>query len=137
MAIDWSGMWAALNERQQLFLRLLYEREREEERYYMSEAMMFSPKRKGGEWRWIDHQKDLCDLLHQRHQLTDPGEGSTWKALESRGYVERRWRHEPYYVVVGLRIYGRQELVLSVRFTRRGRQLVREQLRREAQAPAG
>ena len=128
MAIDWAGMWQELNERQQLFLELLVERERQKETYYMSRAATQEPLRKGGEWRWIDHQGDLCNLLYRRHNLTDPGEGSTWKALDDRGFVERDWRHERDPL-------GRIHVILSVRLTRRGRKLFREKLRRENPEP--
>ena len=128
MAIDWTGMWQELNVRQQLFLQLLYERERQREVIYTSQDYSRSPLRKGGEWRWIDHQGDLCHLLYHRHQLTDPGEGSTWKALDDRGFVERRWRDVKD-------CFGRMHVILSVRLTRRGRQLLREKLRREVPEP--
>ena len=128
MATDWQGLWTELNERQRLFLKLLYERERAREQTYRSREYSRSPLRKGGEWRWVDHQGDLCDRLYHDHQLTDPGEGSTWKALDDRGYVERRWRDE--------RVLLGWVTILSVRLTRRGRQLVREVLRREPPEPA-
>ena len=103
--VDEKGVrrWESLSEKQQEYLKVVRGIERGKEAYYLSRRAMFSERKKGGEWRWID-QKEL-DFALQRDGLLG-GKGAVLKALAEKGYVERRSR--------------------AVKLTRRGRKLVKD-----------
>ena len=139
MAIQWQDLWADLNERQRHFLGVMHRRECELAAYYNSQKAMFDPKKKGAEWRWMRHNGEhgLAQYLNldakaknakakggedEMALRNNQGSGATYKALEERGLVERRWQQEVMFSLV----YGEQAVsLLDVRLTPRGRQLVK------------
>lgn len=142
MAIQWHKTWADLNERQRHFLRVLYHhRECERAAYYTSQKAMADPKKKGAEWRWMRHTgeqglaRDLDVGAEDEWALrNNQGSGATYKALEERALIERRWEHVLMFSIAR----GEQTVsLLDVRLTPTGRRLVRTITEEEAgPAPA-
>ena len=132
MAIGWQELWADLNERQRHFLGVMYRRESELAAYYNSQKAMFDPRKKGAQWRWMRHNGEhgLAQHLNldakededEKALRNNQGSGATYKALEERGLIERRWQQEVLFSLV----YGEQVVsLLDVRLTPRGRRLVK------------
>lgn len=152
MAIEWDTLWQQLNARQRHFLRKLFQAEQDRASYFHSQRAMFDPLKKGAEWRWLVHnpvgggglqdkldraakqaanrntqntQNILGDCSPDEKLANNQGSGSTYKALEQYGYLDRRWETvEAYSVAFG----SRSVAVLSVRLTARGRKLVKMML---------
>lgn len=112
--------WRQLNERQQEYMRILYSHETNREKIYLSRNNSQSELRKGGEWRWMPHNTiaGIGDSLDNAG-IRDQGTGSTYKALETRGYIETRItkQHTPGW--------GWWDL-LEVRLTTAGRSLAKQ-----------
>lgn len=134
MAIRWQELWTDLNERQRHFLGVMHRRECELAAYYNSQKAMFDPRKKGAEWRWIRHNGEHGLAQHLNLDARDKeaedekalrnnqGSGATYKALEERGLIERRWQQEVQFSFV----HGEQVVsLLDVRLTPRGRRLVK------------
>ena len=132
MAIGWQELWTDLNERQRHFLCVMHRRECELAAYYNSQKAMFDPKKKGAEWRWMRHNGehglaqylnlDAKDNEDEKALRNNQGSGATYKALEERGLIKRRWQQEVQFSLV----YGEQIVsLLDVRLTLRGRRLVK------------
>ncbi len=134
MAIQWQHLWEELNERQQHFLRVMYRRESDLAAYYNSQKAMFDPKKKGAEWRWMRHNGDgglardlnteaeSADAEDEEALKNNQGSGVTYKALEERGFIERRWKS----VKMSSFAFGdRMVHLLDVRLTPKGRRLCR------------
>jgi len=138
MAIQWRQLWEDLNERQRHFLRVMYRRESDRAAYYNSQKAMFDPKKKGAEWRWMRHNGDggLARPLNvgaedEEALRNNQGSGVTYRALEERGFIERRWEA----VTLTSLAYGPRVVhLLDVRLTPKGRRLCRTVLE-EQQAP--
>lgn len=90
--------WEELNERQKEYLRLIYHYDQQNERIEKAKYHNFQQQRPASEWRWIKF-----DSLYSKLKLApeptlksalriggliDPGTGSTFSALESRGFIE-------------------------------------------------
>ncbi len=127
MAIDWQGLWAELNERQQKYLLAIYEVDQVIEREETARTDWDRPP--ASEWRWMEFS--LADgtgwesRLRQKlldQQLVDPGTGATFAALESRGYIECR---HPMGKWGSLAMGFLDKPMLQVKLTARGRRLVR------------
>jgi hypothetical protein len=90
--------WADLNSRQQDYLVATYRLQRNRPRAWVRYG--------------LDDQGFHTELYGaiQRERARDPGTGSTWNALESRGLVECRYVRPPHF----------DESQLEVRLTRRG-----------------
>lgn len=146
MAIEWNALWQQLNARQRHFLMTLYQAEQDRATYFHSQRAMFDPLKKGAEWRWLVHnpvgggglqdkldraarqaanqniQNILGDCSPDEKLANNQGSGSTYKALEQYGYLNRRWETVEAYSVA----FGSQSVaVLSVRLTARGRKLAK------------
>ena len=133
MAIQWQKLWEDLNERQRHFLRVLlrvlYRRECERAAYYASQRAMADPRKKGAEWRWVRHNgegglaRDLDVEAEDEAALrNNQGSGATYKALEERALLERRWEH----VRMVSFARGKQTVsLLDVRLTPTGRRLLK------------
>ena len=141
MAIQWQKLWDDLNERQRHFLRVLYRRECELAAYYTSQRAMADPRKKGAEWRWMRHNsehglaRDLDVGAEDEWALrNNQGSGATYKALEERALLERRWEHVRMFSFA----HGEQTVsLLDVRLTPTGRRLVKTVAEGEAgPAPA-
>lgn len=123
MATNWQELWEELNDRQRTYLQFVYQLDQEAEDYYRHKWNVSS---KGypppaSEWRWLlygptpDYPPPLYQKLHSAG-LVDPGTGSTFEALSSRGYLQRRYEEGEQD----------QEEILYVQMTKRGRRLIRE-----------
>lgn len=129
MAIQWHNLWAGLNERQQHFLRVMYRRECDLAAHYNSQKAMFDPKKKGAEWRWMRHNgegglaRDLdAGAEDERALRNNQGSGVTYRALEERALIERRWERALVFSLA----HGEQAVsLLDVRLTPKGRRLVK------------
>ena len=141
MAIQWQKLWEDLNERQRHFLRVLYRRECELAAYYTSQRAMADPRKKRAEWRWMRHNgegglaRDLDVGAEDEAALcNNQGSGATYKALEERALLERRWEHVRMFSFAR----GEQTVsLLDVRLTPTGRRLVKTAAEGEAgPAPA-
>jgi len=127
MAIRWRQLWEDLNERQRHFLRVMYRRESDLAAYYNSQKAMFDPRKKGAEWRWMRHNGDSGLARHldvgaedEEALRNNQGSGVTYKALEERGFIERRWEA----VTMTSLAYGPRVVhLLDVRLTPKGRRL--------------
>ena len=103
-----TGVWSDLNERQRQFLLTLYARECDAAHYYLRPSMIFDPRRKAGEWRWIEHgvvlrppraTKEMEEFWPGNRELgralraqgiEDQGIGSTFKSLAEKGLLATR-----------------------------------------------
>lgn len=118
-------LWQELNERQQAYMRIIYDRDWEQEYWAKKEAAMMRRTRPADEWRWIEYDNaargvSLLKRDLKEKGLVDPGTGSTFEALERRGYI----------LVRSERVAVRGWTV-DVRLTTKGRRLVREVLKSE------
>lgn len=108
-----------LNPRQKAYLEALYECDQTNEQYRKQRAIKgFWDNTPASEWRWIVYGRtepasDLWIAL-RRQKLVDEGSGSTWQALEKRGFVECRWQR-----------FSTGGTYLEVKITPKGRKLVR------------
>ena len=86
--------WEALNPRQQTYLHALYDLDQQAEELERSRWARGGRSRAADEWRWIFYgvvpETGRDSLLRQQlraAKLVDPGTGSTFQALESRGLI--------------------------------------------------
>src|SRR6266849_6302079 len=112
--------WGDLTKRQQHYLQAIYEVDQENERHEKSQWSRGGRSRAASEWRWMFYgtQSPACNDSPLRRSLNasglvDTGTGSTFKALEKRGYIRCRYPHP-----------GTK--VLDIQITPKGRKLVRE-----------
>lgn len=114
------ALWAALNERQQTYLRAVYDCDQAKEagrRLDAARGYIFD-RTPASEWRWVMYgptgpPSELHMKLHTAG-LVDPGTGSTWKALEDRGLIETGEIPDAF----GIRL-------LRIKITPKGRKVVR------------
>lgn len=125
MATDWIALWNGLNQRQQAYLEAVYFHDQRQEANERQRAARERIARPADQWRWIqydpkpeqgDYDPPLRSALRAAG-LIDPGTGSTFEALASRGYIARKWDH---FTVIG-GVYS----VLWVQITPKGRKLIR------------
>jgi hypothetical protein len=116
--------WADLNERQQQYLLEIYKQDQEQERNERSSFAHGYRSRPANEWRWIhygDTQIGPSPLKYalQQLKLVDPGTGSTFEALEKRGYVLMKYEQakDP--------VFGGWFTIVYTQITPKGRKLVR------------
>jgi hypothetical protein len=112
------GDWGDLNKRQQTYLRAIYDLDQEAEALEKSKWARGGRARPAEEWRWIFYgifesgdDSPLRTRL-KRAKLVDEGTGSTFQALETRGFILCR-----YHPAV--------DEWLDVQITKAGRKLVR------------
>jgi hypothetical protein len=116
-------LYNQLNERQQAYLKAVYQFDQEAENYERSAWSDGRQRRPADEWRWLPYtrtpdgyppplQSHLADL-----GMVDPGTGSTFNALETRGLIlcKNEWHGSQ----------SRLESWLFVRMTPLGRKVVR------------
>jgi hypothetical protein len=93
-------LWDDLNERQRTYLQALYECDQATEALRRERASRgFYDRTPASQWRWQMYgptapPSPLYQILRQAG-LVDPGTGATWQALQTRGLVLTRTRHEP------------------------------------------
>jgi hypothetical protein len=84
--------WADLNERQQQYMQAIYETDQEQEADERGAWKRGSTPRPASVWRWMEYGafdgvgSTLYTKLYLR-KLVDEGTGSTFNALESRGFI--------------------------------------------------
>lgn len=125
MATDYRALWDELNTRQQTYLLAVYDQDQRQEENERIRANRMQRSRPADEWRWVEYDPppmtDYTPPLKaelRRAGMVDPGTGSTFEALASRGYIKRKW--DRYSTITGT--YS----ALWVRMTPKGRKLVRQ-----------
>lgn len=117
--------WEDLNERQQEYMKIIFETDQIQERAEKLRARLDQCSRPAEEWRYMEY----ADYAHgyssfkQRlveKNLVDPGTGSTFSALEKRGYILAKYER------VGP--HPRADFIVYIRLTTKGRKLVRDAL---------
>lgn len=112
--------WADLNERQQEYLKAIYEVDQQQEEWERQRAARHKRSRPADEWRWMIYANTERGYtpLKQRivdKKLNDPGTGSTFSALENRELILIRYEGT----------FSEYSLP-SIRLTTKGRKLVRQ-----------
>ena len=120
MSQDPLALWQHLNERQQQYLLAIYQVDQENEAFEHTAYVRGYGSQPASVWRWMLYGLiggADSPLRHKLHvlKLVDPGTGSTFEALEQRGYIQVRY--EPSDVPNDPFIY--------VQITKKGRRLVR------------
>jgi hypothetical protein len=127
MTIDYQKAWAGLNERQQKYMLLIYEADQENEKEWNGRDWQSRPKKSAAEWRWLMYDDvNVYNPLRPKllkAKLIDEGTGSTFEALERRGYIQTQYRKP-----LGYESNPLQESFLHVCITALGRKLVRANL---------
>jgi len=121
--------WGDLTKRQQHYLQAIYEVDQENERQEKGRRSQDGRPRPASEWRWMFYgiqsptgsDSPLRGRLNAMG-LVNSGTGSTFKALEKRGYIQCRYP------------YARTK-VLDIQMTPKGRQLAREASAKTAERP--
>lgn len=114
--------WQSLNKRQRDYLTAIYEVDQEQEAAERARTARFYHSRPAEEWRWMLYATLAFtgDTPVKRRLRTagliDPGTGSTFEALESRGYIACRHTGFP------------EDPLISIQITPAGRKLVRQAL---------
>ncbi|SRR6266480_7925152 len=117
--------WADLNDRQQQYLLAIYETDQEQEADERGMWKRGGTPRPASMWRWMEYGvfdgvgSTLYTKLYVR-KLIDEGTGSTFNALESRGFIKCKYTWKR-------RDGGREALerFLMLQITKEGRALVR------------
>ncbi|WP_433542036.1 hypothetical protein ACQP10_38435 (plasmid) [Streptosporangium sandarakinum] len=112
-----AAAWVALNERQQVYMRILYDADQAAERHEKTAWR----RRPAEEWRWLDYgpvANSLADpgklqVLLAHHGVRDQGSGATLQTLEGSGLIDLR--RDP--ALIGYHLH--------VRLTRVGRAVCR------------
>lgn len=122
MSTPWARLWAELNERQHFYLQAVYELDQQNEDYYKRQWNVYTRgyPPPASQWRWLlygptDPPSPLYTKI-QKAGFVDPGTGSTFEALASRGYIEKRYQKDPTFPDLS---------ILSVQITPKGRALIR------------
>lgn len=117
--------WEELNERQRKYMELIYEHDQVQEYNERKRTARTQQSLSADVWRQIDY----CDYLHGYSPLkqslidaglVDPGTGSTFEALERRGYILVKYER--------VMPHPRADVVIYIRLTTKGRRLVRNAL---------
>lgn len=120
--------WEELNQRQQKYMQIIYEVDQDQEEWEKGAYTRGDRARKAKVWRWIDYATfgalpPIDTPLKQKIKalkLADEGTGSTFNALETRGFIVCRYvyadRDEAHIL---------DEQFLSLQITQSGRKLVR------------
>ncbi len=127
--------WADLNERQQHYMQAIYETDQEQEADERSMWKRGGTPRPAQVWRWMEYGvfdgvgSTLYTKLYLR-KLIDEGTGSTFNALESRGFITCKYTWKR-------RDGGREALerFLMLQITPAGRKLVRSATGAKAYQP--
>lgn len=116
-----SVTWDALNERQRQYMKAIYDTDQEQEQAERERAARTRRSQPASQWRWMRHWTNPftgdTPLKHCLRQagLVDPGTGSTFEALATRGLIEVDYE-------------GYDRSVPLVKMTPQGRKLVRSAL---------
>jgi len=126
--------WAELNERQQQYMQAIYETDQEQEADERSLWKRGGTPRPAREWRWMEYGvfngvgSTLYTKLYLR-KLIDEGTGSTFNALEARGFITCKY--------TDLRRNGDRtfDRFLMLQITKEGRAIVRSATGAKAYRP--
>ncbi|MFF0250173.1 hypothetical protein [Streptosporangium sandarakinum] len=91
-----AAAWAKLNERQQTYMRVLYDADQAAERHEKTVWTRGATRRPAEEWRWLDYgpvgnslaDPGMLQVLLAHHGVRDQGSGATLGALEGNGLIE-------------------------------------------------
>jgi hypothetical protein len=126
--------WADLNERQRQYMQAIYETDQEQEADERGAWKRGERRRPAHEWRWMEYGvfngvgSTLYTKLYLR-QLVDEGTGSTFNALEKRGFITCKYTHTRRS---GQKVF---DVFLMLQITPAGRKLVREATGAKAYRP--
>ncbi len=116
--------WEDLNERQQRYLQAIYKTDQEQEADERGMWKRVGKPRPAREWRWMEYGviNDVGSTLYTKlylRKLIDEGTGSTFNALESRGFITCKYTR--------IRRNGNRtfDSFLMLQITKEGRALVR------------
>ncbi len=116
--------WADLNERQRQYMQAIYETDQEQEADERGAWKRGERRRPARQWRWMEYGvfNGVGSTLYTRlylRSLVDEGTGSTFNALEKRGYITCKYTRT--------RRSGQKVLdaFLMLQITPAGRKLVR------------
>lgn len=117
--------WHVLNARQQAYMQAIYVTDQAQEQNERLRAALDRWSRPADQWRWMLYgdTMDGHTPLKQRlvdAAMVDPGTGSTFEALEKRGYILIKYERATSH--------PRSDTLVSVRLTTAGRKLVRQAL---------
>jgi hypothetical protein len=117
-------VWESLNERQQEYMKAIYQIDQQQEAYEKQRAARNWHSRPADEWRWIEYADSVLGYtplkrLIVEKDLVDHGTGSTFDALERRDLILVRYERSPH-----LPRYATP----YIRLTTKGRKLVRQAL---------
>jgi len=117
--------WGDLNTRQQTYLQAIYTTDQAQEQSERLRAAMDRRSRPADEWRWMLYADTLYGHTPLKQRLVDagvvdPGTGSTFEALEKRGYILVKYDRATSHPLSDTLVY--------VRLTTPGRKLVRQAL---------
>lgn len=127
--------WADLNKRQQEYLQAIYEVDQEQEKDEKGAWDRGQRTRPAAEWRWMEYGvfSGIGSALYTKlslRNLIDEGTGSTFNALEKRGYIKCKY--------TSLRRNSGQrtdERFLMLQITPVGRKLVRSAIGEQREKP--
>lgn len=128
--------WRGLNARQQAYMQAIFATDQAQEQAERLRAALDRRSRPADQWRWMEYADTLYGHTPLKQRLVDAGvvdpcTGSTFEALEQRGYI----------LVTSEQVtsHPRSDTIVYVRLTTRGRKLVRQALGLSApkKAPAG
>src|SRR5256885_2456123 len=88
--------WVDLNERQQHYLQAIYETDQEQEADERGMWKRGGRPRPASVWRWMEYGvfDGVGSMLYTKlylRKLVDEGTGSTFNALESRGFIKCKY----------------------------------------------
>ena len=117
--------WSRLNTRQHLYMKAIFEADQAQERNERQRASMDQRSQSAKKWCWITYADTIHGHTPLKQRLVDgkvvdPGTGSTFKALEERGYILVKSEH--------VAPHPRSDVIVYVRLTTKGRALVRKAL---------
>jgi len=127
--------WADLNERQQEYMQAVYETDQEQEADERGMWKRGGTPRPAREWRWMEYGvfNGIGSMLYTKlylRKLIDEGTGSTFNALETRGYVTCKYTNTRRN---GERMF---DSFLMLQITKEGRSLVRSATGAKAYRPS-
>jgi hypothetical protein len=128
MSAKIQALWQELNERQQAYLRIIYDHDWTQAYWAKKEAARTQRSRPADQWRWIEYADypHGCSPLKRdlkEKGLVDPGTGSTFEALRRRGFIlVKSEKVGPHPL---------SDWTTEIRLTTKGRRLVREVLKSE------
>lgn len=111
MSTDLQQRWTELNRRQQRYLLAIFETDRDQEAHERGAFRRSERSRPAEVWRWVRYATEgmpLTDAALKARigaaKLIDQGTGSTFNALERRGYIICRYAGQSESLVLDLKL---------------------------------